>query len=70
MVESLREVLPSAVGEVVLARRDFGGEVFGLAIEPRSVRQEILLIEGVGLMIGKLVISHNKKLASIISNMI
>lgn len=53
-------VFASAVGEVFLAGGDLGGELLGFAIVPGSVRQEVLLVKGIGLMVGELVVPHNK----------
>lgn len=63
VVEVAGEVLAAAVGEVVLPRGDLGREVLGLAVEPGAVGQVVLLVEGTGLVVGELVISHIKFIA-------
>ena len=60
MIEAVGEVLPSVVGEVLLASGDFGGELLGLAVVPGPVGQEVLLVEGARLVVAELVVPHNK----------
>jgi hypothetical protein len=59
VVEPISEVLPPAVHEVILPRGHLGGVVLGLAVEPGTVRYEVLLVEGVGLVEGQLVVVHS-----------
>ena len=60
MIEPAAIVSPAIIGEVVLASGDLRRKVLGFAIVPRPIRQEVLLVERIGLVVGELVISHNK----------
>lgn len=59
VVEPVSEVLPAVVHEVILPRGHLGGEFLGLAVEPGSIRHEVLLVEGVRLVEGQLVVVHS-----------
>lgn len=58
VVESVGEVLPAIIGEEFLARGHLRREIFGLSVEPGSIRYEVLLVEGVRFVEGELVQVH------------
>ena len=53
-------VLAAAFGEVLLARWDLRGELFGLPVVPGAIREVALLVEGTPLVVRELVVVHNK----------
>lgn len=58
VIESVGEVLPAIIGEEFLAGGHLRGEVFGLPVEPGSIRHEVLPVEGVGFVEGEFVVVH------------
>lgn len=60
MVESLIKMLAAIIGKVVLAGWDLRWELLWFAVIPCTIREVVLFVEGTGLVISELVISHNK----------
>jgi hypothetical protein len=60
MVELTLVVLAARVGEVLLTRGYFGGILFGLAIVPGAIWEVALTVEGIGFVVGELIVVHNK----------
>jgi hypothetical protein len=68
VIEFVIKMLASIIIEVFLASGYFRREVLGLTIIPGSIWQVILLVEGTGLVVGELVISHNKFISNAMTN--
>jgi hypothetical protein len=67
VIEALVVVSTASLeGEVILAGGYLRGELFGFAVEPGDVGEEVLFIEGAGFVVGELVVSHNKIIQPII----
>ena len=60
MIELIVIVFASRVGEVLLSSGNFRWKLFRFAIIPCTIRKISLTIERAGLMVGKLVVVHNK----------
>jgi len=60
VIKPIKVMPPTRLDEILLPSRNLGRVFFRFAIEPGNIRYEILFVERVGLMIGKLVVAHNK----------
>ena len=66
VVEFIFIVLTSYFCKVVLTCRYLWGKFFRFSVEPCSIREVALFIEGTGFVVGKLVVLHNKFMKGLI----
>lgn len=68
VIKPIAEMFAAIVGKVFLSCGDLGWVLFGLAVVPCPIRQEVLLVEGAGLVETQLVVPHNKIMRSVRTN--